>query len=58
MFTTIDKALTAFVMGLLSLLTLIFGWQLPGFLDTNTLTMVISTVVAPILVYFIPNKKT
>jgi hypothetical protein len=54
MFTTLDKALVAVVMGIVSLLNLtgIFSFNL----DPGTVQSIIA-VITPILIYFIPNKK-
>lgn len=54
MFTTLDKALVALVMGILSILNLVFGVNLG--LDPATVSTVIAALT-PFLVYFIPNKK-
>jgi hypothetical protein len=53
MFTTIDKALTAVVMGLLSILSLVFGVNLG--IEPATVSIIISALT-PVLVYLIPNK--
>jgi hypothetical protein len=53
MFTTIDKALTAVVMGLLSILNLVFGISLG--IEPATVQIIISALT-PVLVYLIPNK--
>lgn len=53
MFTTFDKALVALIMGLLSLLNLVFG------IDLGVSPEVVSAIVAaitPVLVYLVPNK--
>lgn len=53
MFTTMDKALVALVMGLLSILNLMYG------IDLGVSPETISTIIAaltPILVWLIPNK--
>lgn len=55
MFTSIDKAITAVIMGILSLLNLFFGWNSP--LDPATVQIIISALT-PLLVYLVPNKKT
>lgn len=54
MFTAIDKALVAVVMGVLYLLNTFTGLSLP-FLDVATVTSVI-VFLTPVLVYFFPNK--
>lgn len=53
MFTTIDKALVALVMGVLSILNLKFGFNL-GF-EENTISAIIG-VLTPFLVWFTPNR--
>lgn len=54
MFTTMDKALVAVVMGLLSILNLVFNIDLG--LSPETVSGIIAAVT-PILVYIFPNKK-
>lgn len=54
MFTTMDKALAAVVMGILSILNLAFGWNLG--LDPATVSGIIAALT-PLVVYLIPNKK-
>lgn len=53
MFTTMDKALAAVVMGILSILNLAFGFNLG--IDPATLSGIIAAIT-PIVVYLIPNK--
>lgn len=54
MFTAIDKALVALVMGALSLMNLVFGWNLG--VSPETVSAIIAAVT-PFLVYFIPNRS-
>ena len=53
MFTTIDKALIAIVMGVLSLLNLLFGINFG--IDPAALSSIIAALT-PVLVWLIPNK--
>lgn len=53
MFTTIDKALVALIMGLLSIGNLWFGFDLG--ITPDALTSVIA-LLTPVLVWFFPNK--
>ena len=55
MFTTIDKALAALVMGVLSILNLLFGIDLG--LSPETVSAIIAALT-PLIVYLIPNKAT
>lgn len=54
MFTSIDKAITAFIMGGLSIGNLLFGSKIG--IDPNVLGTVIGGLT-PILVWLIPNKS-
>ncbi len=54
MFTTMDKALVALIMGLLSLLNLVFGVDLG--ISVEAVSSVIA-LVTPFLVWLIPNKS-
>jgi hypothetical protein len=54
MFTSIDKAITAFIMALISILSLAFNINIG--IDPTTLSGIIAALT-PFLVYFIPNKK-
>lgn len=54
MFTTIDKALVAAVMGLIFILQT-NGLVLPEFLTEDWITSLIG-VATPVVVYFFPNK--
>lgn len=54
MFTTMDKALVAFIMGLLSIANLVFGFDLG--ISPETVSGIIAAIT-PVLVYFLPNKK-
>lgn len=55
MFTTLDKALVALVMGVLSILNLVFNVNIG--LPPETVSAIIAAIT-PLLVYFIPNKKS
>jgi len=53
MFTSMDKALVALIMGVLYILNSVAGINL-GFTETQVATVI--GILTPILVYFIPNK--
>lgn len=53
MFTTLDKALVAFVMGGASIASLVFGVKIN--LDPTTVTAIL-TALTPVIIYFWPNK--
>lgn len=53
MFTTMDKAIVAMIMGALFILSSVFGINL-GFTEAQVAAVV--GVLTPILVYLIPNK--
>lgn len=55
MFTSIDKALVALVMGLLFIVQTFTGFSLP-WITQETVTTVIG-LLTPVLVWAIPNKK-
>lgn len=55
MFTTIDKALIALVMGLLYAANYFFGLD---FGVSEAQVAAIISVLTPILVYLVPNKQT
>ena len=55
MFTSIDKALVALVMGLLFIIQTYTGFNL-SWLSAETVTTVIG-LLTPVLVWAIPNKK-
>ena len=57
MFTTVDKAITAAVMGVLSIATLVFHVSLPGWLSPENIAGVIAAL-SPFLVYLVPNKPS
>ena len=54
MLTSLDKALVAVVMGILSILNLAFGISFG--LDPAVISSIIAALT-PVLVYLIPNKK-
>lgn len=53
MFTSMDKALVALLMGIISIINLQFGWNL-GF-DANFVSTLVAALT-PFIVYWIPNK--
>lgn len=55
MFTSLDKAIAAVIMGALSIATLAFGWTIPGWLSADNIAAALA-VLTPVLVYFVPNK--
>lgn len=55
MFTSVDKALVALVMGALYVATS-FGVMVPAWASQTSIESVIG-ILTPILVYFVPNKK-
>lgn len=54
MFTSIDKALVAMVMGVLYILNTFFGLNV-GWISQETVTTIIG-LLTPVLVWAIPNK--
>lgn len=54
MITSIDKALTAAVMGVLSLLNILFGVDLLGHHVADVVEWIVF-VLTPILVWLVPN---
>ncbi|HEY2530317.1 MAG TPA: hypothetical protein VGJ20_20665 [Xanthobacteraceae bacterium] len=54
MFTTIDKALVAGALAVLSIINILWGIDLFGLHTEETIGVIIS-VVLPILVWFFPN---
>jgi len=55
MFTTIDKAITALVMGGLSILNLFHVFTISD--QTATIVGTVIGALTPVLVYLIPNKS-
>lgn len=55
MFTSIDKALVALIMGLLYMFQTFTGIG-TSFLSEGTITTIVS-LLTPLLVYLVPNKK-
>lgn len=53
MFTTIDKALVAAIMGVLSLINILTPFHFG--IDPNTVTVIVG-LVTPFLVHAMPNK--
>lgn len=59
MFTSIDKAIVAAIMGLLSVVNILWGFDLFGWGEATQHTLeVIISVLLPILVWLIPNRAT
>jgi hypothetical protein len=56
MFTSIDKALVAVVMGILSVLNLMFGFVPPEWASAENVSMVIAGLT-PVLVWLVPNRS-
>jgi len=54
MFTEMDKALVAVIMGTLSLLTIWWGWDLSYITDEKVLSAI--AILMPIIVWLAPNK--
>jgi len=55
MFTSIDKALTAFIMAAIFLLNYFFGFSL-GWVTADTIAAIVAALT-PLLVWAVPNKK-
>ena len=55
MFTSIDKALVAAIMGVLFIVQTYAGLQLP-WVTPDTITTIIG-LITPVLVWAVPNKK-
>jgi hypothetical protein len=56
MFTTIDKALTAAIVGLLSLINMLFGVDVFGGHVADVVQWIVF-VLTPILVWLVPNAR-
>jgi amino acid permease len=56
MFTSVDKAITAVVLGLLSILNLLWGVDLFGGYAEELIGIVIA-ILFPALVYLVPNAR-
>ena len=57
MFTSVDKALVAAIMGLLSIVNIVWGTDLFGWGESTQHTLeVIISVLLPILVWLVPNR--
>lgn len=54
MFSSLDKAIVAMIMGFLYIANSVFGWTF-GFTEQQVAAVI--GLLTPILVYFIPNKK-
>lgn len=55
MITTLDKAIAAAILAVLSLLTIAFGWSF-GNVNEETILAVIA-VATPLIVWLVPNLK-
>lgn len=55
MFTSLDKALVAAIMGILYIVQTFTGFNL-GWISADTITTLIG-LLTPVLVYYVPNKK-
>lgn len=55
MVTQWDKAIAALVMALVGLGTLIWHWQVPGWLTETNVTEAL-VVLTPVLVWLVPNR--
>lgn len=55
MFTSLDKALAAIIMGILFVLNSLFHISIPNFMTPDNINQVLA-VLTPIIVYLIPNK--
>jgi|HubBroStandDraft_3_1064219.scaffolds.fasta_scaffold525113_3 hypothetical protein len=56
MFTSMDKALAALVMAILSIITLWTGWGLDLSVVADDRLASAFAILSPIAVYFIPNR--
>lgn len=56
MFTTVDKAIAAVLMGILSILVLAFP-ALQTFVTPET-AQVVAGILTPLVVYLVPNRPT
>jgi len=54
MFTSIDKALASGIMSILSLITLLWGWNLSWVVDEKILAGLL--VLIPFITWAVPNK--
>lgn len=56
MFTSMDKAIVAAIMGLAYIVQTLTGFNL-SWISADAITTLIG-VLTPLVVYFVPNKKT
>ena len=56
MVTGFDKAIAAFIMAALSILTIVFGWNFGSVTEETILAAL--AVATPIFVWLIPNLKS
>jgi hypothetical protein len=56
MFTSVDKAITAVVLGLLSIVNIVWGVDLFGGYAEELIGIIIA-ILFPVLVYAVPNKR-
>jgi hypothetical protein len=56
MFTSMDKALGALVMAILSIITIWTGWGLDLSLIADERLASALAILTPIVVYFVPNR--
>lgn len=56
MFTSIDKALVALIMGLLFIASSVFGFTIPGWLNEQQINTIVG-LLTPVLVWAIPNRS-
>lgn len=54
MFTDMDKALVAAILGVLSILSIAFGWHLTWITEEGILAVI--AIITPIIVYLVPNR--
>lgn len=55
MFTSVDKAIVAVVLGVCFLLNSWFHVQIPGFITADNINQLLA-IATPVLVYLLPNK--
>jgi hypothetical protein len=58
MFTSLDKALAALVMAILSIITIWTGWGLDLSLVVDERIASAFAILTPIVVYFVPNRPS
>jgi len=55
MFTSVDKALVAIIMGVVFIAQSLFHWQPASWLTADNVTQLVA-VATPVLVWLVPNK--